>query len=130
MSTPETQPDFDDLITKHSAQRATLGHIGAIVRVMGEVASDLRAEIRRLESLLVLADGRIRALEAKATKSVSGVTWAGTFTPGATYSRGELVTKTGLWLALKTTTATPGTDPASWRLIVHRKLVSSGDDER
>jgi hypothetical protein len=38
---------------------------------------------------------------------------------GKAYAPGSLVTRSGgLWLALKATTATPGTDALSWKLIV------------
>ena len=57
---------------------------------------------------------RINVLEARPVK---GVSWAGVFTPDQIYAEGELVTRSGLWLALKSTAATPGSDPTCWKLI-------------
>ena len=59
--------------------------------------------------------------ELRATKSVGGVRWSGVHEVGAEYVEGELVTRGGLWLACATTTATPGSDPTSWTLIVRAK---------
>jgi hypothetical protein len=57
-------------------------------------------------------------LEKARTKARVGVEWAGTFEQGTTYTEGDLCTRNGgLWLALRDTAQTPGTDPVSWRLI-------------
>jgi hypothetical protein len=66
--------------------------------------------------------GRIAELEAKPPSPE----YKGTFTQGSAYGRGALVSRQGgLWLALADTIATPGHDPAAWRLI-----VNSGGAER
>jgi hypothetical protein len=88
----------------------------------------LQAETRRLESLLVLADQRVKKLEASTTRGVPGVRWAGTHEAGHEYHEGELVSRSGLWLCTAPSTkATPGSNPSDWKLVVHRKLVPTDD---
>jgi len=58
---------------------------------------------------------RIAAVEQQ--RPTTGVRWAGVYTPDAIYREGDLVTRSGLWLALHATGATPGHDPTCWKLI-------------
>jgi hypothetical protein len=58
---------------------------------------------------------RIAALEQRPT--TGGVKWAGIYTDDRIYAAGDLVTRSGLWLALRDTAATPGSDPTCWKLI-------------
>lgn len=62
---------------------------------------------------------RIAVLEARPVK---GVEWAGVFTEDKIYQPGQLVTRGGsLWLCQRETAATPGYDPAFWKLIVKER---------
>jgi hypothetical protein len=66
-----------------------------------------------------------RRLDVLEQRPVVGVQYAGVFEDGKAYARGDLVTRRGgLWLALQHTATAPGTDTASWKLIVKsgRKL--------
>ena len=57
---------------------------------------------------------RLAALEAK-----PGVSYAGVYTEGRSYTEGNLATLNGgLWLCLRHGSVRPGTDPAFWTLIV------------
>jgi hypothetical protein len=57
---------------------------------------------------------RIASLEARPVLKYGGV-----FEQGASYQEGVLVTRSGsLWLCLRETRATPGSDPEKWRLVV------------
>jgi hypothetical protein len=59
---------------------------------------------------------RIAAIEQRPTV---GCKWAGIYTDDRIYAEGDLTTRSGsLWLALRETAATPGSDAACWRLIV------------
>lgn len=124
MSTSTEPMDYDTFMAKHGKAPVTYAVLGAhlrqIITGIGEAVRGLRANDDALKA-------RVAVLENVAAKSVAGVRWAGTYEAGATYHSGELVTKTGLWLALKTTTAAPGSDSTAWRLIVHRKLVPTDD---
>ena len=85
----------------------------------------LKQQVGRLNELTIenrALRARVTGLESRAAKGVGGIRWAGTFEPGSEYREGEVVTgKGGLWLACATTTAAPGTDPTSWRLILRAK---------
>jgi len=75
----------------------------------------VKSEVPHGESEL---DGRIAALEARPA-SGPGVHYGGVYLKNVNYSEGTLVTRSGcLWLALQSTSATPGQDPASWKLVV------------
>ena len=57
---------------------------------------------------------RLKALEDRPALSYGGV-----YEQGVTYREGTLVTRSGsLWLCLRETRATPGSDPEKWRLVV------------
>lgn len=59
---------------------------------------------------------RVKAIEQGDTFLQS---YQGTFAAGSECKRGTLWTHKGsLWLAKQDTTATPGTDPAAWNLVV------------
>ena len=59
---------------------------------------------------------RIAAIEQRPTV---GCKWTGIYADDRVYTEGDLTTRSGsLWLALRETAATPGTDAACWRLIV------------
>ncbi len=64
--------------------------------------------------------GRFESLEARVAELEQRPTpiYRGTHQQGKSYLANSLTTRAGsLWIALATTTTTPGTD-ASWRLIV------------
>jgi len=77
-----------------------------------EKMADAIAEAIRMATAPLAA--RIAALEQHPT---TGVKWAGVYTPDAIYREGDLTTRSGLWLALKSTAASPGSDPTCWKLI-------------
>lgn len=91
--------------------------------VFAKACQRLSTRITPLEHTVGALEARVAGLEAKATKSVGHVRWAGTFEPGSEYHEGELTTgKGGLWLCTRaTTTAAPGSSPTDWRLILRAK---------
>lgn len=90
----------------------------------------LKAENCNLKEFAIASEMRVKSMEANTTtRGVGNVRWAGVYEPAATYHSGELVTRSGLWLCTATSTsATPGSDPSAWTLIVHRKLVPRTDE--
>jgi hypothetical protein len=76
------------------------------------VRGELEARTKQLNAL----DARLTGVETKTAKPA--VTWAGTHEAGRLYTCGEITMKNGLWLALKATESTPGTDPSAWQLVL------------
>jgi len=84
-------------------------------RLFGNACAELIAALRKRDDAIRMLKDRIEQLEAR---EPGGVVWAGVHEVERQYAEGQLVTKRGLWLALKPTRTTPGTDPSAWRLIV------------
>jgi hypothetical protein len=120
-----------DLLAQYPKQPITLAFLGTrFDECMNAIAKVVGERFRRLETENNALRARVTELEANKSNRVTGVSWAGPHQSGATYRSGELVQKNGLWLCItKETTAAPGTAPADWRLVVHRKLVPKTDDE-
>jgi hypothetical protein len=87
---------------------------------------DLEANVERLNVYfkdVARLEQRIATLEATTPpRGVSGARWAGIHEGGREYASGEIVTaRSALWICTcETTTATPGTDPSAWTLILRR----------
>jgi hypothetical protein len=72
---------------------------------------------------------RVEKLEAKMATGFQISAWAWKYEPGKPYRPGELTQRNGIWACLRETTTPPGSDPASWKLIVHRSKVGNDDDQ-
>jgi len=110
----------------------------AFVRI---IANLLRETNERISALIEWRDGlnqraetlatKVAALEAAREKrGTPNVSWAGTHEVNKRYFEGELCSRNGLWLCVAgETTTTPGTAPADWKLVVHRKLIPTKDNQ-
>ena len=124
------------LFAKYPRQPITLSFLGKMfdqcaigtAKVFGPILKRLEAENSAFRAENGALRTRMAALEAKFEKGFQISGWGFTYQPGSTYRPGELVQKSGIWVALRETTTQPGSDPQSWRLLVHRKYVK-GDDE-
>jgi hypothetical protein len=76
----------------------------------------VEAQVRRVDSLLVLYEARIKSLETN-TSSIES-TFAGEYEQGRSYQPGEVVKRKGTpWLCTKATAAAPGMAPTDWELF-------------
>ena len=109
--------------------RVLTNEVGALFRRANakdvEIA-ELKSELTAVRTATAALQARLAGLEG--VKRGPAVTWAGPFEAGKTYHSGELVQRSGLWLALQQTTAAPGADPSAWRLVVHAKLIPKHDE--
>jgi hypothetical protein len=108
---------------KANSDRATpmyvVNELWDVIKQLNGRINELSTANRGLQARLTGVEGALAELRAK---GVSGIRWAGTYEAGSTYREGELVTKGGVWACTcATTTAPPGSDPTSWRLIVRAK---------
>jgi hypothetical protein len=85
----------------------------------------LDLQVSRMGQLLARIERLEDQLSALEQKTIADA-FTGKWIDGRRYSRGQLTQKSGLWLALKSTSARPGSDPASWRLLV--KQLHDGDE--
>jgi hypothetical protein len=91
-----TRREFEDLAT-------------VFVDFIKKAIDPLKAKNAELEQ-------RVQQLEARPLQK-----WAGTHIQGTQYSEASLVTRAGsLWVAVRTTTSTPGDSSGDWRLIVKK----------
>jgi hypothetical protein len=89
-----------------------------VLACVADATADLKAEISRHESLLVLAHTSIKTLEANVTTR-GGPRWSGEHEPGKSYVAGELVRRRGdVWLCVKDSSAAPGMALGDWELFV------------
>jgi hypothetical protein len=88
-----------------------------MVRANRERREVLAAQLARLEGLLILADQRIKNLEANNT-TTRGAQWGGEHEPGRQYRSGEFVRrKDAIWLCTADTTTSPERGE-NWDLIM------------
>ena len=98
---------------KGGRQASTLRDLIPLFHAVHQINNANRGRNTRIDAL----EKRIAELET--SRSGSSVGYAGVHEVGKQYLSGSLVTRSGgLWLALRETTQTPGTDPLSWRLVV------------
>ena len=113
-------PDGFDAWLKTNAGRAVPVFLFA---ELFAIIKQQHGRINALENSLRGAVARVAGLEdARATKGITGVVWGGTFEPDHTYTSGELVTHaSNLWVCTcAETSAIPGADPTSWKLVLRR----------
>ena len=91
-------------------KKSDLGPIAAAI------ATGIKAAIAPLQTRNAEFERRIAALESRPLQK-----WSGVHVAGMEYSEASLVTRAGsLWVAMKTTTTTPGDGGGDWRLVVKR----------
>jgi hypothetical protein len=90
--------------------------------------SGFESRLNAKEVEIVQLKHALAELQAKMVTGFQISAWGWKYQPGARYKPGELTQKNGLWCCLRETTAQPGSDPASWKLLVHRSKVGNDDD--
>jgi hypothetical protein len=89
-----------------------------------ELLDVVAKRLNELKTAHAALQARIAGLEASATatKGVNGAVWGGVFETNHEYKSGEIVTHAGnVWICtVGATTAIPGSDPTSWRLVLRR----------
>lgn len=136
MNTPQPISEFEANYTKHSKAPVTVGLLGkllkevcAAVRQVREGIATNEAHVARHDSLAVLNENRLQALERLVRAQAETIAalerrpgeFKGDWRPDTEYQRNDATQfDGGLWIARSTTRETPGGGHQSWRLAVSR----------
>jgi hypothetical protein len=88
----------------------------AMLDIVQGVGDRLNGRLRKVEREVA----ELKAALVEQQRAEPSVKWAGVHADGVLYRAGNLVTKSGLWLAMQDTHDVPGHSP-HWRLIVKQQ---------
>jgi hypothetical protein len=101
---PETQKAMADAV------------VTAIAAATERITRAFGVRLKEQSERIVVLESKLGQLQEAQAKSMH---YAGVYAEGMRYEPGAVVTAHGsMWLALKSTSSRPGSDPDSWRLTM------------